>query len=131
MSAVNHVATSRPSIVENESFAALRARLGGENATGIQFTDLPKLAPESYAGVLALSAAVWLAGSPEHSPTNAIAWAPFSPQVLEDARSKGRPAVVDCWRLLSEETYGKEVDIVRLGRALGDSSPVLSAREEG
>jgi thiol:disulfide interchange protein DsbD len=48
------------------------------------------------AGVLALLAALWIAGSwSGHSPTSAIAWMPFSPRVLEEARSKSRPAVVD------------------------------------
>ena len=47
------------------------------------------------AGVLALLAALWMAGSVGHSPTSAIAWMPFSPRVLEEARSKSRPAVVD------------------------------------
>jgi UDPglucose 6-dehydrogenase len=37
----------------------------------------------------------------------------------------GKPlTVVDCWRILSEDTYGGAIDIVRLGRALEESSPV-------
>src|SRR5438552_3339290 len=46
-------------------------------------------------GAFALLAAVWIAGSSSHPSTSAIAWTPFAPRVLEEARSKGRPAVVD------------------------------------
>jgi UDPglucose 6-dehydrogenase len=39
-------------------------------------------------------------------------------------REDSRPVVIDCWRLLSEDIYGEVVEIVRLGRALKESSPV-------
>jgi UDPglucose 6-dehydrogenase len=42
-----------------------------------------------------------------------------------------RPTVIDCWGILSDQRYGEAIDIVRLGRALQESSPVLSATEEG
>jgi UDPglucose 6-dehydrogenase len=40
------------------------------------------------------------------------------------------PAVVDCWRLLSDDVYGDSLDIVRLGRAVSDLSPVMSTPGE-
>jgi len=57
-------------------------------------------------------------------------WPEFAELPIEAFKGR-RPAVVDCWRLLSDDTYGEAIDIVRLGRALEESSPVLSAREEG
>ena len=39
-------------------------------------------------------------------------------------REGSRPVVIDCWRVLSDEIYGGAVEIVRLGRALQESSPV-------
>jgi UDPglucose 6-dehydrogenase len=38
-----------------------------------------------------------------------------------------RPTVVDCWRLLPEEVYSDSIDIVRLGEASAELSPVVSA----
>jgi len=50
---------------------------------------------------------------------------------LPIAALKGRhPAVVDCWRLLSHDVYGDFLDIVRLGRAVTDLSPVMSTTGE-
>jgi prepilin-type processing-associated H-X9-DG protein len=44
------------SILDNPSFAELAGRLGHQaDATGLQFLDVPKLAPESYPGWLLLS----------------------------------------------------------------------------
>jgi UDPglucose 6-dehydrogenase len=56
-------------------------------------------------------------------------WPEFAELPLKAFKGR-RPAVVDCWRLLSD-AYDEAIDIVRLGRALEESSPVLSAREEG
>jgi thiol:disulfide interchange protein DsbD len=48
------------------------------------------------AGVLALLIAAWIAVIPDRPvPASAIAWRPFSPQVLDATRAEGRPAVVD------------------------------------
>jgi hypothetical protein len=40
------------------------------------------------------------------------------------ARDGDRPVVIDCWRLLSDDRYEGDIEIVRLGRALAESSPV-------
>src|SRR5262249_44284943 len=47
------------------------------------------------AGSLALVAAVSMALRPTAPPTSGIRWRDFSPQALAQARSEGRPAVVD------------------------------------
>jgi UDPglucose 6-dehydrogenase len=39
-------------------------------------------------------------------------------------RRGDRLVVIDCWRLLSDETHAEAIDIVRLGQALEESSPV-------
>jgi prepilin-type processing-associated H-X9-DG protein len=57
--AAEHVAGKGPSILENEGFAAMRKRLGGENISAISFTDLPRTAAEGYQEILMLSR-VWL-----------------------------------------------------------------------
>jgi UDPglucose 6-dehydrogenase len=38
-------------------------------------------------------------------------------------RDGSRAVVIDCWRVLADEVYGDAVEIVRLGRALEESSP--------
>ncbi|MBA3433189.1 MAG: UDP-glucose/GDP-mannose dehydrogenase family protein [Actinobacteria bacterium] len=61
----------------------------------------------------------------ERSDVTVIAtpWPEFAELPLEAFEREGkRPVVIDCWRLLSEETYGETVDIVRLGRSLETSS---------
>jgi UDPglucose 6-dehydrogenase len=55
----------------------------------------------------------------------ATAWPEFAELPIEALERDGeRPVVIDCWRLLSHETYGEAIDIVQLGRALEESSPV-------
>jgi UDPglucose 6-dehydrogenase len=39
-------------------------------------------------------------------------------------RERERPVVIDCWRLLPVETYGDTIEIIQLGRALEESTPV-------
>lgn len=61
----------------------------------------------------------------ERSDVTVIAtpWPEFAELPLEAFEREGRrPVVIDCWRLLSEETYGETIDIVRLGRSLETSS---------
>jgi UDPglucose 6-dehydrogenase len=61
----------------------------------------------------------------ERSDVTVIAtpWPEFADLPLEAFERDGRrPVVIDCWRLLSEETYRETVDIVRLGRSLEGSS---------
>ena len=47
------------------------------------------------AGALALAAAIWIALRPTAPLSSGIRWLNFSPQALAQARSEGRPAVVD------------------------------------
>jgi thiol:disulfide interchange protein DsbD len=47
------------------------------------------------AGSLALAAAIWIALRPTAPLSSGIRWLNFSPQALAEARSEGRPAVVD------------------------------------
>jgi UDPglucose 6-dehydrogenase len=55
----------------------------------------------------------------------ATPWPEFADLPLEVLGRNGEPQVViDCWRLLSSETYAEAVDIVRLGQALEEPSPV-------
>ncbi len=50
-------------------------------------------------------------------------WPEFAELPLEALEREGkRPVVIDCWRLLSQETYGDVADIVQLGRPLESSS---------
>jgi len=53
--AAEHVASKGPSILENEGFAAMRKRLGGEKVSAISFNDLPKVTAEGYQEILMLS----------------------------------------------------------------------------
>ncbi len=61
----------------------------------------------------------------ERSDVTVIAtpWPEFAQLPLEAFEREGRrPVVIDCWRLLSEETYGEAAEIVQLGRPLETSS---------
>jgi UDPglucose 6-dehydrogenase len=55
----------------------------------------------------------------------ATPWPEFAELPIETLEREGRGAVViDCWRLLPEESSNGAVEIVRLGRALEQASPV-------
>jgi UDPglucose 6-dehydrogenase len=55
----------------------------------------------------------------------ATPWPEFAELPIEALEREGRRAVViDCWRLLPERASGGAVEIVRLGRALEEASPV-------
>jgi UDPglucose 6-dehydrogenase len=55
----------------------------------------------------------------------ATPWPEFAELPIEALERDGRPTVViDCWRLLPERASGGSVEIVRLGRALEEASPV-------
>jgi UDPglucose 6-dehydrogenase len=55
----------------------------------------------------------------------ATPWREFAELPLEALRGKDSPTVViDCWRVLPDGSYDGAVDIVRLGRALAETSPV-------
>jgi prepilin-type processing-associated H-X9-DG protein len=59
--AAEQVSAGGKSILDNPDFVARRKQLGGERATGIQFVDLPKTAPDSYAGWMMVSRLVRVA----------------------------------------------------------------------
>jgi UDPglucose 6-dehydrogenase len=55
----------------------------------------------------------------------ATPWPEFAELPLEALEREGRPTVViDCWRLLPETASAEGIEIVRLGRALEEASPV-------
>jgi UDPglucose 6-dehydrogenase len=55
----------------------------------------------------------------------ATPWPEFAELPIEALDRDGRPTVViDCWRLLPEGESGGSVEVVRLGRALEEASPV-------
>jgi UDPglucose 6-dehydrogenase len=57
-------------------------------------------------------------------------WSEFAELPVEALAGKHR-TVIDCWGILPEDTLDDAIDIVRLGRAFQQMSPVLSATEEG
>jgi UDPglucose 6-dehydrogenase len=55
----------------------------------------------------------------------ATPWPEFAELPIDALERNGsRVVVIDCWRLLPDETYADAIDIVRLGRPLEASSPV-------
>jgi UDPglucose 6-dehydrogenase len=55
----------------------------------------------------------------------ATPWLEFAELPTEAlAREGRRTVVIDCWRLLPEEANGGPIEVVRLGRALEEASPV-------
>jgi prepilin-type processing-associated H-X9-DG protein len=53
--AAEFAASGKPSVLQNELFISLRKRLGVDNAAGIAFYDLPRMAPTTYGEWVALS----------------------------------------------------------------------------
>jgi UDPglucose 6-dehydrogenase len=51
-------------------------------------------------------------------------WPEFAELPIHAIQREGRPVVIDCWRLLPNEGYEDAVEIVHLGRALEESTPV-------
>jgi UDPglucose 6-dehydrogenase len=51
-------------------------------------------------------------------------WPEFAELPIHAIKREGRPVVIDCWRLLPNEGYEEAIEIVRLGRALEESTPV-------
>ena len=51
-------------------------------------------------------------------------WPEFAELPIHAIKREGRPIVIDCWRLLPNEGYEDVIEIVRLGRALEESTPV-------
>jgi UDPglucose 6-dehydrogenase len=63
----------------------------------------------------------------EHSDVAVIAtpWPEFAQLPIDALEREGRRAVViDCWRVLPEDRPNGNVEIVRLGRALEEASPI-------
>lgn len=92
--AADHVASKGKSILENSAFVAMRKRLGVENATAVQFVDLPKTTAEGYAEVLMVVQA-WL-GSADllGARTPALAMPPLA-KLLPHVTPEGSAAWVD------------------------------------
>jgi UDPglucose 6-dehydrogenase len=61
-----------------------------------------------------------------HSDVTVIAtpWPEFAELPIKAIEGNRRPVVIDCWGLLPDEGYGEAIEIVRLGKALEESSPV-------
>jgi prepilin-type processing-associated H-X9-DG protein len=53
--AAAQTSAAKDSILDNDTFTRARARLGGEQASGIQFLDLPKVGADGYPQVLAIA----------------------------------------------------------------------------
>jgi len=53
--AAAQTSAAKDSILDNETFTKARARLGGEQASAIQFLDLPKVGADGYPQVLAIA----------------------------------------------------------------------------
>ncbi len=103
------------------------ARVLGDAGYGLNIYDpLALAAAASELGGIARPAAS-VAELLERSDVVVIAtpWPEFADLPLEALRRHGRrKVVIDCWRLLSDETYAGTIDIVRLGQAPAASSPV-------
>jgi UDPglucose 6-dehydrogenase len=55
----------------------------------------------------------------------ATPWPEFADLPTEALEREGRrPVVIDCWRLLPEQADVRSIDVVRLGRALEEASPL-------
>jgi UDPglucose 6-dehydrogenase len=59
-------------------------------------------------------------------------WPEFAKLPREAVERDGsRLVVIDCWRVLSDEDYGKAMDIVRLGRPFEESAAGVRVSKEG
>jgi UDP-N-acetyl-D-mannosaminuronate dehydrogenase len=107
-----------------ESPGVALARALGAAGYGVQIYDPLALASAASAlEGIALPAAS-IAELLERSDVVVIAtpWPGFADLPIDAMRRNGRRTVViDCWRLLSDETYADTIDIVRLGQALASS----------
>jgi UDPglucose 6-dehydrogenase len=113
-------------VIEESPGVAL-ARLLGEAGYDVNVYD--PVATDAALGVLdgAARGAASVTELLERSDVVVIAtpWREFAELPIEALGRDGeRTIVIDCWRLLSDDTYGEAIDIVRLGRALEESSRV-------
>jgi UDPglucose 6-dehydrogenase len=113
-------------LIEESPGVAL-ARSLGEAGYGVNIYDPIALAAAANAlGEIARPAAS-VAELLERSDVVVIAtpWPEFAGLPLDALRRNGpRKVVIDCWRLLSDEAYAGEIDIVRLGQGVAASSRV-------
>jgi UDPglucose 6-dehydrogenase len=113
-------------LIEESPGVAL-ARALGEAGYGVHIYDPLALAAAAseLEGIARPAASV--ADLLERSDVVVIAtpWPEFADLPLDALRRNGgRKVIIDCWRLLSDEAYAGEIDIVRLGQALAASSRV-------
>jgi UDPglucose 6-dehydrogenase len=113
--------------VIDESPGVALARLLGEAGYEVRVYDpvATQAALDALGGLAqrASSAAELLAQS--DVTVIATPWPEFADLPLEALERNGRPTVViDCWRLLPERASGRAVEILRLGRATEEASPV-------
>jgi UDPglucose 6-dehydrogenase len=118
--------------VVDQSPGIALARLLGEEGYDVHVYDPVALeaALPALAGVAQGSTSVGTLLEESDVVVITTPWREFVELPVEALGGK-RPTVIDCWGIVSEDTYGDVIDIVRLGRAVTESSPVLSAAEEG
>ncbi len=118
--------------VVDESPGVALARLLGQEGYEVHVYDPVALeaALPALAGVAQGSTSVGTLLEESDVVVITTPWREFIELPVEALGGK-RPTVIDCWGIVSEDTYGDVIDIVRLGRAVAESSPVLSAAEEG
>jgi UDPglucose 6-dehydrogenase len=118
--------------VVDESPGVALARLLGQEGYEVHVYDPVALeaALPALAGVAQGSTSVGTLLEESDVVVITTPWREFVELPVEALGGK-RPTVIDCWGIVSEDTYGDVIDIVRLGRAVAESSPVLSAAEEG
>jgi UDPglucose 6-dehydrogenase len=114
--------------VIDESPGIALARLLGDEA-GYEVNLYDPVALDAALEVLGGGAhgCVSIADLLERSDVVVIAtpWPEFAALPFDALERRGdRLVVIDCWRLLPDETYAEAIDIVRLGQALEESSTV-------
>jgi UDPglucose 6-dehydrogenase len=114
-------------VIEESPGIAL-ARLLGDEA-GYEVNVYDPVALDAALEVLGggVHGCVSIADLLERSDVVVIAtpWPEFAALPVDALERRGdRLVVIDCWRLLSDETHAEAIDIVRLGQALEESSPV-------
>jgi UDPglucose 6-dehydrogenase len=114
-------------VIEESPGIAL-ARLLGDEA-GYEVNVYDPVALDAALEVLGggVHGCVSIADLLERSDVVVIAtpWPEFAVLPVGALERRGdRLVVIDCWRLLSDETHAEAIDIVRLGQALEESSPV-------
>lgn len=146
--AVRHASKSGPSILDNESFKRVLEQLGDKQVDSLSFTDLPRIAPESYASLLALSRLVLGIGdlfgvaSPEPvlptydviannlAPTGSISWSDdrgFHSRAIEPFPGSSLLQIGDLGGLVQGAPLAAAVLMPSLSRAREKANRVKSA----